>query len=60
MKNHRFLSYSLIWIIAAVSSFLGYVQDGNRGALSRSCLFLLAGVLYLYAYRKRKNNRRRK
>lgn len=55
MKKPSFRSFGLIWIAAAIASFALFVNTLDGGALVRCGVFLMAGMLYLWAdWRRRK------
>ena len=55
MKKPSFRSFGLIWVAAAIASFALFVNTLDGGALVRCGVFLMAGMLYLWAdWRRRK------
>ena len=59
MKLPSFFSLGMIWVAAAIISFTLFVNSRDGGALVRCGIFLLAGVLYLWADRRRKKKKKK-
>ena len=58
MKKPSFRSFGLIWVAAAIASFALFVNTQDRGALVRCGIFLMAGMLYLWADWRRRRKKK--
>lgn len=58
MKAPSFFSLGMIWIAAAIISFTLFMNTRDGGALVRCGVFLMAGMLYLWADWRRKRKKK--
>ena len=54
MKKQKFFTFGMIWLTVAAATFLQFVQTEDRILLTRTGVFMLIGILYLYMNDKKK------
>ena len=57
MKKPNYFTFGMIWLTAAAATFLQFVQSEDRTMLTRTGVFMLIGILYLYMNDKNKKKK---